>query len=98
MKVGAREGLLARIQRPRRPATERTASERPDGGTSDPHGERVHALEARVAYLEQLLEGLQDSVHRESKRHATLIAELQAQIQPGTMGASLAQDARDRGL
>jgi dihydroorotase-like cyclic amidohydrolase len=47
---------------------------------------------------ERLVEGLQDSVHRESKRHAKLIAELQAQIQPGAMGAALARDARSRGL
>jgi hypothetical protein len=51
-----------------------------------------------VAHLEQLLEGLQDSVHRESGRHARLIAELQAQVQPGSMGAALAEDARNRRL
>ncbi|HZO79440.1 MAG TPA: hypothetical protein VFB39_15470 [Solirubrobacteraceae bacterium] len=58
----------------------------------------MRALEARVAHLEQLVEGLQDSVHRETERHGKLIAELQAQIQPGAMGAALAEDARDRGL
>jgi hypothetical protein len=52
----------------------------------------------RVSHLERLLEGLQDSVHRESERHEKLIAELQAQVQPGAMGASLAEDARNRGL
>jgi hypothetical protein len=51
-----------------------------------------------VAHLEQLVEGLQDSVHRESERHDVLITELQAQIQPGAMGAALAKEARDRGL
>ena len=37
-------------------------------------------------------------MHRESERQGKLIAELQAQIQPGTMGAALAKDARNRGL
>ena len=59
---------------------------------------RVDHLEARVAHLEQLVEGLQDSVHRESARQATLIAELQAQVQPSAMGAALSKEARDRGL
>ena len=45
-----------------------------------------------------MVEGLQDSVHRKSDRHAKLIADLQIQIEPGTMGAALADDARQRGL
>jgi hypothetical protein len=59
---------------------------------------RVDALEARVAHLELLVEGLQDSVHRESERRGRLIAELQAQIRPAAMGAALSKDARDRRL
>lgn len=94
MTIGDREGLIARIQQLRRPTRAREQDARGD----DPQDERLQALEARVAYLEQMLEGLQDSVHRESERHGSLIAELQAQVQPGTMGASLAEDARNRGL
>jgi len=37
-------------------------------------------------------------VHRESDRHAKLIAELQAQLQPGAIVAALADDARSRGI
>jgi hypothetical protein len=37
-------------------------------------------------------------VHRESERHAKLIAELQNQVEPRAMGASLAKDVRNRGL
>lgn len=92
---GEREGLLARIHQLRHLAT---APDRPSDDTGDPQPDRLQALEARVVHLEQLLEGLQDSVHRESERHAKLIAELQTQVQPGGMGASLAQDARSRGL
>jgi hypothetical protein len=51
-----------------------------------------------MAHLERLVEGLQDSVHRESERHAKLIADLQAEVRPRAMGAALAEDARDRGL
>jgi hypothetical protein len=37
-------------------------------------------------------------VHRETARHANLIAELQNQVEPGAMGAALAEHARNRGL
>ena len=90
-----REGVLARIQQLGRRAAGREQTTSQAGA---PQPDRVQALETRVAHLEQLLEGLQDSVHRESARHAKLIAELQNQIQPDTMGASLAEDARNRGL
>jgi hypothetical protein len=91
-----REGLIARIRQVRRPAAGASGSDR--GPAVDTRDDRVPALEARVAHLERLVEGLQDSVHRESERHAKLIGDLQAQIQPGAMGAALAEDARSRGL
>lgn len=96
MKMGEGEGLVARIRQLRRSAAAANASA--TRLTVDPHDDRVHALEARVAHLERLVEGLQDSVHRESERRGKLIAELQAQIRPGAMGAALAKDARSRGL
>jgi hypothetical protein len=94
MTIVDREGLIARIQQLRRPA----AGRQPTGNADETHADRFEALEARVAYLEQLLQGLQDSVHRESERHGKLITELQAQIQPGTMGAALAENERNLGL
>lgn len=95
MTTGDREGLIARIRQIRAPAATRN---RATVGAGDPQPERLLELEKRVAHLEQQLEGLQDSVHRESERHGRLIAELQAQVQPGPMSAALAQDARNRGL
>ena len=89
-----REGLIARIRQIRRVAA---AAETPTT-TAEPDSPRLDALEARIAHLEHLLEGLQDSVHRESERHEKLIAKLQAQIDPAAMGAALNKDARDRGL
>ena len=96
MKVHEREGLIARIRQLRRLAA--AADPSPRRSTVDAQVDRVDALEARVAHLERLLEGLQDSVHRESERRGKLIADLQAQIQPGPMGVALAEDARSRGL
>jgi hypothetical protein len=94
MTMREREGLIARIRQVRRQA-EATAG--PDSHTT-PAPDRPGALEARVAHLERQLEGLQDSVHRESERHERLIAELRAQVEPAAMGAALAEDARNRGL
>jgi len=96
MIMGGQDGLLARIRQVARPAASGDASAQ--RSTVDKQDDRVPSLEARVAHLERLVEGLQDSVHRESERHEGLIAELQAQIQPGAMSASLAEDARSRGL
>ena len=93
--MSEREGLIRRIRQVRRTAA---ARDRPDPRRDDPAPDPLQALEARIAHLERLLEGLQDSVHRESDRHSKLIAELQAQTRPGAMGAALAEDARDRGL
>jgi hypothetical protein len=95
MTLGDREGLITRIRQVRRLAT---ARDRPTTETSAPAPDRLEALEARVEHLGQLVEGLQDSVHRESERNAKQIAALQAQIQPGAMSAALAEDARNRGL
>lgn len=96
MTIDDRQRLIARIRKIRAPAA---ARERPTRNAGDPpQPDRVQELAERVAHLEQQLDGLQDSVHRESERHAKLIAELQAQIQPGTISAALAEDARNRGL
>ena len=94
--MGDSEGLLARIRQIRRSAA---GADGPDRrSTVDTRDDRVPVLEERVAHLERLVEGLQDSVHREFERHEKLIAELHGQIQPGAMGAALAEDARSRGL
>jgi uncharacterized coiled-coil protein SlyX len=93
--AGEREGLIARIRQVRRPTTPR---DRPKTEGDAPQDERMRALETRVGHLERMVEGLQDSVHRESERHSKMIAELQAQVEPSAMGAALADDARTRGL
>jgi len=95
MTPSDRDGLIARIRQIRRLAAVR------DEPSPEPEASaraRVRALEERVEHLEQMVEGLQDSVHRESERHDKMLAEIHEQIQPGAMGASLADDARHRGL
>jgi uncharacterized coiled-coil protein SlyX len=95
MTIGDREGLIRRIGQIRRSVAVREQSGSEAVG---PQPDRMESLEARVAHLEELLEGLQDSVHRESERHARMIAELQAQVEPGAMRTALSEDARIRGL
>jgi hypothetical protein len=63
-----------------------------------PPAAQLAALGRRIDELEQMIEGLQDSVHRESERQGRLIAELQEQVEPAAMGAALSRDARERGL
>jgi hypothetical protein len=97
-----REGLVARIRHLRRTtgsAPERgSAPEQAGSGGVNPEPSRLWALEARVAHLEQLVQGLQDSVHRDVVRQDKRIAALEAQIEPAALSRALSKDARERGL
>ena len=64
----------------------------------DPQQDELHALEARIGQLEQLVQGLQDSVHRESTRLSQRVGELEAQVQPAALARAISKDARERGL
>jgi hypothetical protein len=94
--MGERERLIARIWQLGRGSTDGDA--RGKAATRAPRENELRALEARVTHLERLLEGLQDSVHRESTRVGKRVDELEARIQPGTLGRALSEDARERGL
>jgi hypothetical protein len=96
MKNGERERLVTRIRQLRQ--TRRTTEGQPSSDTGDPDRAQMVRLEERIAHLEQLLEGLQDSVHRESERQGKRIAELEARIEPGALGEAISKDARERGL
>ena len=91
----APDGFIARIRQIRRGAEAEQPGESP---SAESEQDRVRALESRVAHLEQLVEGLQDSVHREASRNAKRIAELETRTQPGVLGKALSEDARARGL
>jgi hypothetical protein len=98
MKRSELEGLVGRIRQTRRANAVGDLPDSDAAGGDDPKLDRMSALERRVAHLERLLEGFQDSVYRESERHARMITELQTQVEPGAIRASLAEDARNRGL
>jgi hypothetical protein len=94
--MSEREGLAARVREMRRKAAINDAP--PDAELTGNDLGRLDALQARVAQLEELVEGLQDSVHRESLRHRDRIDELEARLEPGALAVALSTDARQRGL
>jgi hypothetical protein len=59
---------------------------------------RLDSLERQVSNLEELVEGLQDAVHREAVRRDHDVAELRHQISPHELARALSDDARKRGL
>jgi uncharacterized protein YceH (UPF0502 family) len=72
--------LLERvIQQRRPPAAAQSSREQAEKAPRDePEVEqRLEALEGRLQQLESLVEGLQDSVHRESARHQRELEDLQ---------------------
>jgi len=96
MSVREREGLIARIRQIRRVFTD--ADQHTRSSTSAPGQDEMRSLEARVTHLERLVEGLQDSVHRETTRLTRRVGELETRIEPGALGRALSEDARERGL
>ena len=91
-----RERLIARIRQLGRASTPR---DRPPARPAvDPARDQLRSLEDRLEHLEALVQGLQDSVHRESLRQSDRLSELEAQIQPAALGKALSEDARARGL
>ena len=60
--------------------------------------DRIASLEARVSHLEAMIEGLQDSVHRETIRSKERLDELERKIEPSELSRRLSKDARERGL
>jgi uncharacterized coiled-coil protein SlyX len=96
--VRQREGLIARIVQMRRvaPAPAPAPARGPEASGREPA--TLESLEVRVAHVEGLVQGLQDSVHRESSRQEKRIAELEARLEPGALAIALSEDARHRGL
>jgi hypothetical protein len=63
-----------------------------------PRPDDLRRLSERVGHLEALVEGLQDSVHRDAVRHEERLAELERTMQPEALAKALSDDARRRGL
>lgn len=95
-----RQRLIARIKQTNRALAEPDASGATpvQGGTDTPSEERIRALEVRVAHLEDLLEGLQDSVYREAQRQNTRTTDLEARLEPEALASELSRHTRERGL
>jgi hypothetical protein len=95
------EGLRSRIRRIRRAGgpPDAGAPARPGAAPTAPSGtDSVVDLRARVAHLEQMVQGLQDSVYRESQRQERRIADLEARTEPAALAAALSKHSRERGL
>jgi hypothetical protein len=65
---------------------------------ADAQERRIESLEKRVDQLEALLEGLQDSVHRESVREGGRIGALEKRTEPSEISRALSRDVRERGI
>jgi uncharacterized coiled-coil protein SlyX len=91
-----RNPLIERITRMRQQAAAADTPASPE--TRATPAQEFAALERRVAHLEKLLEGLQDSVHRESARQSRQIEGLESQLEPAALAVALEEDARRRGL
>ena len=91
-----RPGLVGRIRQMQRAAAP-NAPTPPESGR-DPAQSEVGELRSRVAHLEQLVQGLQDSVYRESQRHDRRLDEIEKRLDPAALAAELSRNARERGL
>jgi uncharacterized coiled-coil protein SlyX len=92
-KLMARLGQAARSP-DETPPDAMTSADRADPETD----ERLRRLEARIAHVEATLEGLQDSVYRETTRLEEATAELRHQLEPHNLSQALSADARRRGV
>jgi hypothetical protein len=86
--------LLERVIQQRRSADTATGS--PSGEVD--HERRIRALEQQVEYLEALLEGLQDSVHREAARQDKEMKGLESKTQAPEMARALEKYSREHGV
>jgi hypothetical protein len=96
MSIRERDGLVTRIRQIRRASAAGTAS--PPAAPVELDPLQAEALEARIAHLEEMVEGLQDSVYREFQRTTKRITDLENRLDPTTLAAELSRDARERGL
>jgi hypothetical protein len=94
---GESERLVARIKNIRQALpTPDVVTRLRQTPAADPAPASLEDLQKRVAHLEQLVQGLQDSVYRETQRQDRHLAELEARLDPGALAAALGQEARDQ--
>jgi uncharacterized protein YlxW (UPF0749 family) len=92
-------GILGRGRHKPRDKSGHEQASSPSSASGDERlTDQVAELQSRLAHLEQLVQGLQDSVHRGSERQDKRLSEMEKRLDPATMAAALSQDARTRGL
>ncbi|MGH2896906.1 MAG: hypothetical protein ACRDPM_27055 [Solirubrobacteraceae bacterium] len=92
-------GFIGRIRQLRGAAASQDAVALPEpASTGTPAAAETARWEARIAHLEQLVQGLQDSVYREAQRQEKRLAEIEKRLDPAALAAALSQNARERGL
>jgi hypothetical protein len=86
--------MLDRVIGLRRIRRARAEKSRGASGSGDP----MRTLEQRVTHLESMIEGLQDAVHRDSRRTHEELEDLRRRTEPSEISRALSRDARERGL
>jgi hypothetical protein len=89
-------GLVRRVTALMRP-THGTPPEQPEPAEMPPDPD-LEALQARIAQLERVVEGLQDALYRHSQHLDAQVEELKARLEPEVIARELSADARRRGL
>jgi hypothetical protein len=89
--------LLDRVVQQRRAAAPEPEVAEVAAGEPD-EGRRLEALADRVAHLEALVEGLQDSIHRDAVRRDRILEEIKETTEPATMMRSLERHSREQAL
>ena len=90
--------FLARLQAAVQRRTEAPAAGAAAPADADVPAARIERIEERLDQLERLVEGLQDSVYRESVRQNERVDELRERLEPAEIRKALSDDARRRGL
>jgi hypothetical protein len=94
---GESERLVARIKNIRQALpTPDVVTRLRQAPAGDPVPATLADLEQRVSHLEQLVQGLQDSVYRETQRQDKRLADVEARLDPDALAAALGQQALDR--
>lgn len=65
---------------------------------SRPEPPDLRSVTERVDALEAMVEGLQDSVDRQSRRQDERITELARRLEPAQLARAISDNARERGL
>ena len=85
--------LLDRVVQQRR-----RSLDRPELPEDKARGDRLAMLEERIVYLERLLEGLQDSVHRMAVRQQQEMEALREKTEPAQLARAVGRYSQRQGL